>query len=360
MKANQLNAGIAAALAGFALASRASAAVDPNFQIYLAFGQSNMEGVAPPESQDQVANARFKSLVTCTCAGRTQGQWIPAVAPIVRPDTQLGVLDWFGRTMADSLPSNITIGVVPVAVGGPAITGFIQSAAAAYYSSQPTWMQTFAANYNGNPYTRLVAMAKVAQQTGVIKGILMHQGETDGSAPGWGDTVKTIYNSLLTDLNLKAADVPFLAGEVYNNTYTNKAIDALPQAIPTAHMISSQGLSIGTYTGNQGVHFSAESYREFGKRYAQQMLKLLPKSTSVSPAPPGIPGLRVESSARGISIHSDVAFDRVSLVSVQGREVVVGSGKDVRIQPGQFRPGVYFLRAATGASVEFRTVLVER
>lgn len=351
------------------LAPHAQAAANPNFHIYLAFGQSNMEGQAPPESQDQVANSRFKSLVACTCTGRTLGQWIPAVAPIVRPDTYLGPLDWFGRNMADSLPLTDTIGVVAVAVAGTPILGFMPNQVGkAYYaglqpSSKDYYQKNIATEYGGDPYARLVATAKTAQQSGVIKGILLHQGETDaGSNSLWGDSVKTIYNSLLNDLSLTASAVPLLAGEVYSsNSHAIATIDKLPQTIATAYVISSQGLTIGTYANNQGVHFSAASYRTLGQRYAQQMLKLLPKSTSLAPsARPNIPGLRVESSAQGIAIHSDAALDRVSLVSIQGQEVVVGSGNDIRILPGQFHPGVYFLHAVTGAASETSKVLVQR
>ena len=33
--------------------------------------------------------------------------------------------------------------------------------------------------YDGNPYARLVEMAKLAQKDGVIKGVLLHQGESN-------------------------------------------------------------------------------------------------------------------------------------------------------------------------------------
>ena len=33
--------------------------------------------------------------------------------------------------------------------------------------------------YSGNPYQHLVEMAKLAQKDGVIKGILLHQGESN-------------------------------------------------------------------------------------------------------------------------------------------------------------------------------------
>ncbi|HXP89859.1 MAG TPA: sialate O-acetylesterase [Fibrobacteria bacterium] len=356
------------------MARHPQAAPDPNFYVFLAFGQSNMDGQAPDASQDDAIDSRFKvlspeascSFTDATTSGkRTQGQWSPAIAPIVRCDTHLGPLDWFGRTLADSLPLADTIGVVPVAIDGTAITGFDPSTGASYYTSNPGYMLNEADEYpNGNPYAQLLAMAKVAQQTGVIKGILLHQGETDAYNSAWATEVDKIYTSLLSSLGLSAANVPLLAGEVAptgSSSGANPTIDALPKTISTAHVISSAGLAIGTYSGAQNVHFSADSYRTLGARYAQEMYSLLPKGTSVEPgAHVGIPGLRVESSAQGLVILSDVAFDRVSLVSVRGDEVGLGSGKEVRILPGQLRPGVNFLRARSGDMQEVRKILVER
>ena len=44
------------------LLMKANAAVDPNFYIYLCFGQSNMEGNAAPEALEQICDARFQTL----------------------------------------------------------------------------------------------------------------------------------------------------------------------------------------------------------------------------------------------------------------------------------------------------------
>jgi hypothetical protein len=357
MKSNILPIGAVAALAALALAPQASCAANPNFHVFLAFGQSNMEGQAPPESQDYVANSRFKALSSVTCSGqtdgksvsKTQGQWSSAVAPIVRCDTHLGPLEWFGKTLADSLPATDTIGVVVAAVGGTAIRGFVSSVAASYYASQASWMQTYAGYYGNNPYARLVAEAKVAQQTGVINGILLHQGETDGYQSGWGDTVKTIYNNLLSDLGLNAADVPLLAGEVYNNSGTNAGIDALPGKIPTAHVISSQGLSIGTYSNNQGVHFSAASYRTLGQRYAQQMLKLLKPSSSIRPA------TDPEASANADYAVYDLEGARVAVFHAQDLSSVDRQWASLR---RTLPNGIYWMRnSSTGSS---RTVVAGR
>ena len=86
----------------------AKAEVDPNFYIYICFGQSNMEGNAQWESQD-VGNVdpRFQMLATCNFSSpnRKLGNWYKATCPIVSPDGKLGPTDYFGRTMVRELPS---------------------------------------------------------------------------------------------------------------------------------------------------------------------------------------------------------------------------------------------------------------
>ena len=124
-------------------------------------------------------------------------------------------------------------------------------------------------------------MAKKAQKVGVIKGILLHQGCSNCGDPNWPNMVKKIYNDMLTDLGLQAVDVPLFAGEVeYKGTAPqsggceshNVQVDRLPEVIPTAHVVSAKGLP---GNGNDPWHFSAEGYRVFGKRYAQQVLRVL-------------------------------------------------------------------------------------
>jgi lysophospholipase L1-like esterase len=131
--------------------------------------------------------------------------------------------------------------------------------------------------YDGNPYGRLVEMAKIAQKDGVIKGILLHQGESNTGDSTWPGKVKDVYNNLLKDLHLKAKKVPLLAGEMVSAAQggkcasMNKIIATLPNTIPTAHVISS----VDCTAIPDGLHFTAEGYRMLGKRYAEQMLALL-------------------------------------------------------------------------------------
>jgi lysophospholipase L1-like esterase len=120
-------------------------------------------------------------------------------------------------------------------------------------------------------------LAKLAQKEGVIKGILLHQGESNTGDAAWPVKVKGVYESMLQDLNLKAQAVPLLAGEVVNAdtkgicASMNTIISTLPQTIPTAHVISSAGCE----DGPDNLHFNISGYQELGKRYAQKMLSLL-------------------------------------------------------------------------------------
>ena len=197
---------------------KAHAEVDPNFHIYLCFGQSNMEGNAQWEEIDnQYVDDRFQMLATTDfdSPNRTAGNWYKALCPIVSPQGKLGPSDYFGRTMVAVLPSNIKIGVVAVAMGGSPIEMFDKDKYQQKLKDNPNeWWATLAKNfYGGNPYGRLITMAKKAQESGVIKGILLHQGCSNCVDPNWPNMVKKIYNDMLTDLGLNAADVPLFVGE---------------------------------------------------------------------------------------------------------------------------------------------------
>ena len=82
---------------------------------------------------------------------------------------------------------------------------------------------------------------------------------------------------MLSDLGLNENDVPLLVGEVIDSAMGgtcgshNDIIAKIPSIIPNGHVVKSNMLSSN---GDQ-LHFSADSYRELGKRYAQTMLSLL-------------------------------------------------------------------------------------
>lgn len=191
-------------------------AQNPNFQIYLSLGQSNMEGNAKFEPQDTLSiNPRFRVLeaVDCPNLGRKMGQWYTAVPPLCRCNTGLTPVDYFGRTMLDYLPKDMSVGVINVSIGGCKIELFDKAKSAHYVANvAPEWMKNMIKSYNGDPYKRLVEMAKIAQKEGVIKGILLHQGESNTNDSLWTQKVKIVYDNLLQDLNFPANSIPILIG----------------------------------------------------------------------------------------------------------------------------------------------------
>ncbi len=264
-------------------------AQDPNFHIYLCFGQSNMEGQGPIETQDKTVDSRFQVIGAVTCSpgtkAYTEGKWTTATPPIFRCDTKFSPVDYFGRTMVANLPTNIKVGVVPVAIAGCDIALFDKVNYASYAATAPSYMQAIINQYGGNPYGRLVEVAKLAQKDGVIKGILFHQGETNSGQTTWPAKVKAVYDNLIKDLGLDASKTPFLAGEVLTTAEGgscgghNAIIATLPNVIPNSYVISASGLP----GQSDNLHFTSASYRTLGQRYAQQMLKLLPTANPDAP-----------------------------------------------------------------------------
>ena len=259
---------------------------DPNFYIYLCIGQSNMEGPFPADSIDyEGVSERFLVMPTMDFnkgegryrgEGRKKYEWDVAVPPLCRPNTGLSCADYFGRTMAESLPDSIKVGVVHVAIGGCKIEHLFKEYDPAEVQKEAGWFQGFMRAYDNLPYIRLIDCALRAQKQGVIKGILLHQGCSNTGDPKWPAKVNKVYNDILRDLSLKAEDCPLVAGELVRGEMGGKCsshnpiINQLPSVIKNSAVVSSEGLTCQP----DGLHFSLEGFREIGKRYAEAMMKL--------------------------------------------------------------------------------------
>jgi hypothetical protein len=300
--------------------------VDPKekFHVYIAFGQSNMVGyLGPPigsggnsSSQTWVAANGFdtppENFVVMAAANTTSrnpynremGKWYEAKPPLVRNNTGLSPADFFGRTVAEAVKDQgIKVGIIVVAVDGCKIQLFAKDkdVFVNYVRSEADWMRNQALAYvdstlssipattfntNDYPYQRLVDLALKAQEEGVIKGIIMHQGESGGNMPEktYAQTVRQIYDDLCDDLGLEKGKVPFLAGQAVGNrigTDINLIPGAFTDLPDTAFVISSDGCtwwsSNKPYSAsdNETIHFSFDGYKKLGTRYGVKMLELL-------------------------------------------------------------------------------------
>ena len=119
-------------------------------------------------------------------------------------------------------------------------------------------------------------------QSGTLKGILWHQGESDSSrefAPQYETKLHDLIARFRRELG--APNIPFICGQLGQfadspwNEFKKQVDQAhrdLPKKISHTAFVASDGLN---HKGDK-VHFDADSYREFGKRYAAAYLKLAP------------------------------------------------------------------------------------
>lgn len=258
---------------------------DPNFFIYLCFGQSNMEAGARPAEQDLGFNDprfQFMAAVDMPSMNRAKGNWYTAVPPICREGNNMGPVDFFGRKMIEKLPAQYKVGVINVSVAGAKLELWDQDACADYLAMEAAdpgrgWLVNMAKAYDMNPYKRIVEVAKIAQKSGVIKGMLVHQGESNPDDSLWCGRLKKIHDDLCHDLGLNPNEIPLLAGELKQAeeggvcaAFNDVVLSHLPEVMPNGYVISSLGCQS---TGDQ-FHFSTEGMRLMGYRMADKMLQL--------------------------------------------------------------------------------------
>ena len=295
------------ALAGFVVGlslfgiSNADAAPNPNFHIYIAYGQSNMAGngdIVPAEDQAE-APKNFIMLASHTAnasqrSGKTTqsikaGEWAAAIPPMFHAFENLSPADYFGRAMVDSLPG-VTVGIIPVAIGAVSIRAFDKDQYQAYFNGDGKDIKSWGwiNDYDGNPPGRILELAKKAKEVGVIKGFIFHQGESDGTDANWRKTVYKTYKDVIDALDLDENEVPFVAGELLqegNNCCGSKngGIAELKNNFKKFGLASSKGLK---GNGKDPYHFGRAGVIELGRRYVHEMLKLIDKT--IDPDAPAV------------------------------------------------------------------------
>ncbi len=275
------------------------------FHVYIAFGQSNMQGPGEIEEQDKgSAGGRFfvMNIIPGIYAGenREAFAWYPAEPPLIIPDrnlinylgipTGLSPADYFGRTLAAHTPERVKIGVIAAAAGDLALAAFDKTRASDYFdgigteSGRPSATEKQGMDrYGKDIYGAIIQAAHTAQRDGaVIKGIIVHQGESGAGFAGieWSELLKNIYDDMLRDLDIAPDSIPILLGQCWDGGLgkTGGALDSdnrIRQVIPNAWIISSAGCTGRTGKGQpDNTHFGAEGIRLLGTRYGEKMLEL--------------------------------------------------------------------------------------
>jgi len=285
----------------------------PEKHLYIAFGQSNMQGPGEIRDQDKEnISDRWQvlNIVTGTYGGqnRTKGAWYKAVPPLIIAgnlvnylgiNIGLGPSDHFGQTITNNTPSHITIGLAAVAHGDLALASFHKTKGAEYFADGSTgkeggrpsdtekqgWTRYTTTGGYTSIYDAIISNVKKAQTDGwVVKGIIMHQGESGRGLTytTWQEMLKEIYDDMLSDLSLPPNSVPILMGQLWNagigpNGYLNANNTLIKSVIPNAWVISTAGLTTGRVGQGQpdNIHFGSEDLEGLGKRYAEKMQELI-------------------------------------------------------------------------------------
>lgn len=285
------------------------AAPDQNNHIYLLFGQSNMagggagvslggSGAGALISTDCDTSPRVKVLAFCNCSAgsgtactqyktisRTADKWYTAYPGLHSCNEGVSPGDYFAKTMLDSIREDITIGLIPCALSGQALNVFIKGRSG---FNLPTWAHPTLGN--SSPYAWMLNRCKIAQQTGVIKGFLLHQGESGAgdASPSWVAIASGIFDSLKKDLGLDK-NLPVVVGELRSDSYASfntNSVGQLAKQYPNCGLASSKSLTIQS---DDQWHFDAAGMRELGKRFARAFLSLaseeyVPRKGSVNTA----------------------------------------------------------------------------
>jgi hypothetical protein len=230
-----------------------------SFHLFLLAGQSNMAGRGKVTPVDQHADPSILML-------DADGRWMPAVDPVHfdKSVAGVGLASEFARRYAARHP-DVTVGLVPCAVGGSSVTAW-----------QPGGYHRQTKSYPFDDARRRIDQAAAA---GTFHGILWHQGESD-CKPERADEYQSQLRSVFERFRKQIGDeVPILIGGLARNDVADWSdarirVDAahrgLAAELPAAAFVDSSGLTLKS----DNVHFDRESLLQFGRRYAEALRRI--------------------------------------------------------------------------------------
>lgn len=246
---------------------------DPGrFDLFLLMGQSNMAGFGCVRADDPWQPGDFDPVPRVWCLGgqakvdseRPRGRmvWRPATHPLHLNQSSCGF--GLGLPFAEALievKSDRGVGLIPCAWGGAAIDSL----------------------HAGTPLFRnAVCRARLAAESGRLRGVLWHQGETDTrnevAAASHADKLRRLMADLRREF--RAPELPFVIGDLAEFTEDYRRRKS-PEALAW-HQTVRRGLrevadsdahsafvETGGLEGVDDVHFGRSSLIELGQRYAE-------------------------------------------------------------------------------------------
>jgi hypothetical protein len=232
--------------------------------VYLLMGQSNMAGRGEVRLADRDIDRGILMLTR-------DNTWEPAAEPLHfdKPGIAgVGPGLAFGRRMKEAVGADITIALVPCAVGGTPLK---------------RWER------GGDLYQAALNRARRAMKDGTLKGILWHQGENDAVQGALAATYGARLAQMIKDFraDLDHRDIPFVCARLgtflplENYPYgpiVDKALGEIPSKVPHTACVETDGLK----AKSDRVHFNDESARTLGYRYADAIRGLQSKAAEAT------------------------------------------------------------------------------
>ncbi len=234
-----------------------SVKADSLFDLYLLIGQSNMAG------RGGITDAYKNKGSSKVLMLDKENHWVQARHPLHfdKPSAAgVGPGLSFGIEMAKK-NHGYKIGLIPCAVGGTSIDAWKPGG---YDKATDTY-----------PYDDAVKRLQVAMQSGIIKGVIWLQGESDSNP----EKAKDYLDKLVELINRIRAithdpTLPFVAGELgrYKEEYQhiNNELVKLQVRVANTAVASSKGFT----DKGDGIHFNSASAEKYGVRFAKEMKRL--------------------------------------------------------------------------------------
>ena len=225
--------------------------------VFILAGQSNMAGRGIVEPEDTVTSERIYSI-------NKEGKIIPAKEPLHFYEPKLAGLDCgvsFGRALIKEIPENVSIILLPTAVGGSSVSQWLGDS-------------TFR---NVQLLSNFRKKVEIGKEAGRIKGILWHQGENDANEKNI-----PVYKRRLSQLFEKFREItgdenlPILIGELGTFSKNNEKWMRINEQIRSYISTDENAVLISTsdldHKGDM-VHFNSEGQRILGQRFAAAYLR---------------------------------------------------------------------------------------
>lgn len=231
------------------------------FWLFVLAGQSNMAGRGWVEPEDTLPHPRILMLTPT-------GDWVVAKEPLqcYQPAlTGLGPGMAFARRVAAAAGEEITIGLIPCAVGGTSVQQWLGDSLVHLVHLR----------------SNLSSLMKTALPAGTLKAIIWHQGEADANPrnlPLYREKLTALFRFFRKEAGNE--NLPVVMGELglfpgnrknkKEYRQMNRILAEIAAEDPRFVLVSSRG----THAQPDNVHFNGPSQRLMGKRYGRAWLRM--------------------------------------------------------------------------------------